>query len=141
VEGLLYFDAGGRLMLREDYHNHPGSKRLLERLLEVRSPQGGVLYRNERLGGRALGRNPFPGEGDEQFSPRSTRLADGTPVRMVSRLWTLDGRPLLIRLAYSEEPIGARVEELVWSSLLALPIALTLAGLEVSYSPGVPSRR
>ena len=40
VEGLLYFDAGGRLMLREDYHNHPESKQVLERLVEVRSPDG-----------------------------------------------------------------------------------------------------
>jgi heavy metal sensor kinase len=129
VEGLLYFVPGGRLALREDYHNHPDSKRLLERLLEVRSPEGSVLYRNERLGGRSLGGIPFPGEGEEQFSPRSTSLADGTPVRMVSRRWTLDGRPLVIRLAYSEGPIWARVEELAFASLLAVPIVLALAGL------------
>ena len=129
VEGLLYFDAGGRLLLREDYHNHPESRRLLERLLEVRSPQGAVLYRNERLGDRALGGNPFPGEGEEQFSPRSTRLADGTPVGMVSRRWTLDGRTLVIRLAYSEEPIWARFAEFALASLFAVPIALALAAL------------
>ena len=41
VEGLLYFDASGRLMLREDYHNHPESKQVLERLVEVRSSDGG----------------------------------------------------------------------------------------------------
>ncbi len=44
MEGLLYFDAAGHLMLREDYHNHPDSKRLLERLLEVRSPNNAVIY-------------------------------------------------------------------------------------------------
>jgi len=38
VEGLLYFDAAGHLLLHEDYHNHPDSKLLLERLLEVRGP-------------------------------------------------------------------------------------------------------
>ena len=27
VEGLLYFDAGGRVMLREDYHNHRSPSR------------------------------------------------------------------------------------------------------------------
>ena len=36
VEGLLYFTPQGRLLLNEDYHNHPESKRVLERLLEVR---------------------------------------------------------------------------------------------------------
>src|SRR5277367_5936733 len=49
VEGLLYFDASGRLILREDYHNHPESKQVLERLVEIRSAGGQLLYRNERL--------------------------------------------------------------------------------------------
>jgi heavy metal sensor kinase len=129
VEGLLYFDADGRLMMRTDYHNHSDSERLLERLLEIRSPEGDVLYRNERLGDRALGGNPFPGEGVDQFSPRSTVLSDGTPVRMVSRYWTLQHSPLVIRLAYSEEPIWARCGEGALSSLVVLPIALALAGV------------
>ena len=82
------------LMLREDYHNHPESKQVLERLVEVRSPSGSVLYRNERLGDQALGGNPIPGEGEGGYSIRSARLADGTTVRMVSRRHTLDGHPL-----------------------------------------------
>lgn len=50
AEGLLSFDAEGALSLRDDYHNHPESKQVLERLLEVLSPSGEVLLRNERLG-------------------------------------------------------------------------------------------
>ena len=129
VEGLLYFDPGGSLTLREDYHKHQDSKRLLERFLEIRSPEGEVLYRNERLANRSLGGDPFPDEGKDQFSPRSTRLEDGTPVRMVSRRWPLDGHTLVIRLAYSEEPLRARVKELAMATVLVLPIALILAGL------------
>jgi heavy metal sensor kinase len=129
VEGLLYFDGRGRLAMREDYHNHPESKLVLERLLEVRSPNDAVIYRNERLGGQALGGNPIPGEGEGGYSTRSARLADGTTVRMVSRRHTLDGRPLLIRLAYSEEPIRAHFQELAVASLLGAPIVLALAGL------------
>jgi heavy metal sensor kinase len=129
IEGLLRFDAGGRLTLREDYHNHPESKQVLERLVEVRSPGGGVLYRNERLGDQALGGAALPGEGEGGYSTRSARLADGTPVRMVSRRHTLDGHPLLIRLAYSEEPIWNRFGELAAAVLLAVPIVLVLAGL------------
>jgi heavy metal sensor kinase len=129
VEGLLYFDAGGRLILREDYHNHPESKEVLERLVEVRSSDGKVLYRNERLGNQALGGNPILGEGDGGYSIRSARLADGTTVRMASRRHTLDGRALLIRLGYSERPIWARFEELSVAALLAVPIVLALAGL------------
>jgi heavy metal sensor kinase len=129
VEGLLYFDADGRLMLREDYHNHPASKQVLERFLEVRSAEGAVMYRNERLAGQALGGNPIRGEGEGGYSARSARLADGTQVRMVSRRHTLEGHRLLLRLAYSEETIFARIEELGIASLLAVPIILTLAGL------------
>lgn len=44
IEGLLYFNANGRLILREDYHNHSESKYVLERLVEVRSPSGAVLF-------------------------------------------------------------------------------------------------
>ena len=55
VEGLLYFDARGYLSVREDYHNHAASKQVIDRLLEVRSAQDAVLYRNERLAGQPLG--------------------------------------------------------------------------------------
>ncbi len=129
VEGLLYFDAGGRLDMRVDYHNHPRSKQILERYLEVLSPDGSILFRNERLAGQSLGGNPIPDEGEGGYSTRSARLAGGTPVRLVSRRHTLDGHPLLLRLAYSEEPIRARFEELAVASFLSLPIILALVGI------------
>jgi len=129
VEGLLYFDARGTLNLREDYHNHPASKQVLERLLEVRSPQDALLYRNERLSGQRLGGDLLPGEGEGGYSARSASLADGTPVRMVSRRHTLDGHSLLLRLGYSEEPIRARLWEFAFASLLALPIVVALVGI------------
>ncbi len=129
VEGLLFFDSSGQVKLREDYHNHEESKQVLEWLLEVRSPGGELLYRNERLGDRSLGGIPFSGEGVGGYSVRSARLADGTRVRLVSRSHSLDGRTLVIRLAYSEEAIFTRVEELAVASSLALPIVLAIAGL------------
>jgi heavy metal sensor kinase len=128
VEGLLYFDTDGHPALHEDYHNHLESKQVLERLVEVRTFDG-AIYRNERLNGQALGGDPITGEGEGGYSVRSARLPDGTPVRMVSRRHTLDGRPVLLRLAYSEEPIRSRFKELALASLLAVPIVLVLAGL------------
>ena len=127
VEGLFYFDAGGHLRVREDYHNHPNSKDVIERFLEVRGPGGTVLFRNERLGNRALGGVPFAGEGVGGYSPRSARLSDGTRVRLVSRMHTLDGRTLLIRLAHSEEPLYSRMKDLLLASLLVLPAILLIA--------------
>ena len=129
VEGLLYFDSSGRLLMHEDYHNHPESKQVLERLLEIRSPDGTVLYRNERLGNQDLGAGLIANEGEGGYSTRSARLRGGDTVRMVSRRHTLDGHPLVIRLAYSEEPIWTRFDELTGAWLLALPIVLALAGL------------
>ncbi|MDR3718207.1 MAG: ATP-binding protein [Bryobacteraceae bacterium] len=129
VEGLLYFEPGGKLTLHQDYHKHPESERPLERLVEVRSPDGEVLYRNKQLGNRALGGIPRADEGVEQYSARWEHLSDGTPVQVVSRRWTLQGHPLLIRLAFSEVPIWAQVSRLNLSWLLVLPIALALAGL------------
>src|SRR5690242_4203076 len=101
VEGLLYFTPQGQLRLKEDYHNHPESKDVIERYLEVHGANGSVLYRNERLGDRSLGGPPFPGEGVGGYSERSDRLSEGTRVRVVSRVHALGGRPLLIRLAHS----------------------------------------
>src|ERR1700733_2183513 len=129
VEGLLFFDSAGQLELREDYHNHEESKQVLEWLLEVRSPSGDVLYRNQRLGSRSLGGAPFSGEGVGGYSVRSLRLEDETRVRLASRRHSLDGRVLIIRLAYSEEAVWARVKELAVASALALPFVLATAGL------------
>jgi heavy metal sensor kinase len=127
VEGLLFFTPAGQLELKENYHNHPESKLVLERLLEVRAPDGAVLYRNERLGSRSLGGMPFSGEGVGGYSNREERLSDGTRVRMVSRRHSIEGHPTLIRLAYSEEHLWLHLEELLAASLLALPLTLAVA--------------
>ena len=70
TEGLLFF-ANGRLGLRQDYHNHSESKNVIEYFVEVRSPSGEVLFRNERLGDRSLAGAPFTGEGVGGYSPRT----------------------------------------------------------------------
>ena len=85
VEGFLSFGPDGKIVLRNDYHDHPYSPEMQERFLEVRADDGTLLYRNERLGERVLGGAPEPGEGVDSYSPRSMRLADGMPVRLISR--------------------------------------------------------
>jgi len=129
VEGLLYFTPNGRLLVRDDYHNHRESRDVIERYVEVLGPTGDLLYRNQRLQGRMLGGPAFAGEGVGGYSPRSTRLSDGTRVRVVSRVHVLDGRRLLIRLAHSEEPLFERLRDLFVASLVVLPAVLLGAGL------------
>jgi len=67
VEGLLYFNSGQQLRFNEEYHNHPESKLVQDRLLEVLSLDGTILYRNDRLGMRTIGGAPFTGEGVEDI--------------------------------------------------------------------------
>ncbi|MFC5860772.1 sensor histidine kinase [Acidicapsa dinghuensis] len=127
VEGLLYFTPDGRLHLREDYHSHPQSRLLLDRYMEVLSPQGDVLLRNERLGAMSLGGAIAQQEGNVGYAPRRWRLEDGTPVLAISHIHILDGKPLLIRLAYSTEPLRTRLLEFLGLLILAMPIALIAA--------------
>ena len=128
VEGLLRFNSSGQLTFDENYHNHAASKQVLERLLEVLSPHGNVLLRNERLGNQALGAAPIPGEGVGGYSARWARLDDGTVVRLFSRSHKIGGVPILIRLAYNQDAIRQPALRFLLSLLATLPFTLVLAG-------------
>jgi signal transduction histidine kinase len=128
VEGLLYFTPDGRLLLHEDYHSHPESHLLLDRYMEVLSPDGQVLLRNDRLHGMDLGGAATPREGEIGYASKRMHLADGTRVLAISHLHILQGKPLIIRLAYSTQPLTQRLVEFIGLLLLALPAALIVAG-------------
>src|SRR5260370_17383037 len=61
VEGLLYFGGDGQLHFNEEYHNPPESKLVQDRLLEVLSLDGTILYRTDRIGTRTIAAAPFTG--------------------------------------------------------------------------------
>jgi heavy metal sensor kinase len=128
VQGLLYFTADGQLSLHEEYFNRPESSRLLDRLLEVLDSNGHVLFRNRKLNGNTLGGRILPDEGVNSFSPRSLHLADGTPVLVISHVHVLQETPVLIRLAYSTDPLRLQSLQLLGLLTLVLPIALIAAG-------------
>jgi heavy metal sensor kinase len=129
VEGNLSFGPNGKVFLRNNYHDHPYPAKMQERLMEVWSAGGALLYRNELLRGRALGGPPGPNEGVSSYSQRSIRLADGTPVRLVSKHHLLQGRPTVIRVGFSEEPLWQRFWQLVIGLVAGLPLALGFAGV------------
>jgi heavy metal sensor kinase len=129
VEGLMSFTPQGLLKVNENYHNHPESKEVLERFLEVRSPEGKLLFHNERLGDRTLGGAPAADEGVGGYSERSFRLKDGTQVLMVSRRHSIGGEPVIIRLAYSTDAIQHSVNELLAAGFAMLPVMLAFAGV------------
>jgi heavy metal sensor kinase len=86
-----------------------------------------LLYRNDRLGNLSLGGAPLPGEGIGGYSQRSGKLADGTRVVMVSRRHSIADRPLLIRLARSQEPVFRAVEQFLAAAVLMFPLMIGVA--------------
>jgi len=127
AEGLLSFNPDGSLTLREDYHNHPETRLVQDRLVEILDfNTGEILYRNERLQNRSLGEAPFRDEGTD-YSPRSSRLSDGTSVLMISHVHNIGNRSLLIRQAYETGPLLDRLKEFLVALLLTLPFTLVIA--------------
>jgi heavy metal sensor kinase len=129
VEGLLAFAPDGSLVLHEEYHNHPEHILLLDRYMQVMTPEGQVLRRNAKLRRQDLGGPPSPNEGLAGYDKRSMRLQDGTRVLLISHIHSIDNRPLLIRLAYSTEAVEHGVLQFLGLLLLAVPPTLLIAGL------------
>jgi heavy metal sensor kinase len=128
VEGLLYFARDGRLLLHEDYHSRPESRYLLNRLMEVLDANGRVLFRNEKLNGAELGGTPVENEVSTGYFARRLRLSDGRRVLAVSHVHWFHGQRLLLRVAYSTEPLRVHLGEFFGLLVLAMPIALVAAG-------------
>ena len=124
VKGLLYHEEDGQVNVREDFHHHSNWKQVQERLLEILSPDGTILYRNERLGDRTIGGRPFPGEGVSGYSGRTARMSDGTPIILISRQYDLQGETILIRVGYSEDLIWNELRDTLLVLILASPLIL-----------------
>jgi hypothetical protein len=129
VEGLLYFTSDGRLQLNEAYHSRPETKLLIDRFMEVLDPGGAVLFRSQQLKGVFLGGPPQPEELTNGHRAWRLRLSDGRHVLGVSHLHPVKGKTLLIRIAYSTDPLRFRVVGLFGILMLVLPLALILAGV------------
>ncbi len=96
--------------------------------MEVLSPNGEVLFRNERLRDMYIDGPPTRHEGEVGYASRRMRLADGTPILAISHLHFFESKPLLIRLGYSTKPLRERLLEFIGLLMLAMPLALVAAG-------------
>src|SRR5665213_980287 len=102
IKGLLSFSPDGKILFRSNFQDPSYPTKMLDPLMEVLSADGTLIYRNELLlGNRSLGGSLRPGEMSGAYSMRSVRLSDGMPFRIVSKEYTFDGRPTLIRLGFS----------------------------------------
>lgn len=129
IEGFFRFRSNGTIFLQSIAHDHPYPATAQERFIEVRAPDGAVLFRNELLGNRSLGENPEPDEGRKSYTERSIRLSDGTRVRLISRRHNIEGKPTLIRLGFNEQMLWARFIQVAAGLFLGLPLALALGGV------------
>jgi heavy metal sensor kinase len=127
VEGLMYQTSDGHVSLKEDYFNHPEIRLRLDRLFEMLSPGGTVLYRNSQLRGTELGGPPLPHEGINSYDERRLRLSDGRSVLVVSHFHLLNGRPIILRLAFDEAPLLANVMRFFSVLLLLAPVTVLVA--------------
>lgn len=129
VQSLLEMAPDGTIGLKEHYHEEEEFDGGVERLLEVWSLEGRLLYRSEEMSGLSLGNPPTPEEGRAGMVPRSKRLLDGTRVRMLTALYNIEGRWMLIRLAHSEERLWHELGKFIGMLLVGLPLALLLTAL------------
>jgi heavy metal sensor kinase len=127
VEGLLYRTPDGQISLNEDYFNHPQVRLRLDRLFEILSPDGKILYKNNKLNGADLGGAPLPNEGITSHNERFLKLSDGRNVVVVTHFHYLNGRPLLLRLGYDEAPLFANVERFLGVLALLAPVTIIVA--------------
>jgi heavy metal sensor kinase len=128
TEGLLYQTAQGQIQMNESYFNRPQARLRLDRLLEVISPSGQVLYQDERLHGEAVDGAPLPSEGTNgSYNERALKLGDGRNVLVVSHFHLLNGRPIILRVAYDEAPLYANVARFLVLLLLIAPVTVLVA--------------
>lgn len=128
AEGLLYFDQHGALRLQQDYYSRPESHLLVDRLMEVLDLSGRVLYQSPTLHGMLLGGRLQHGEGDSGFNERIVHLKNGSHALIVSHIHTMNGVTMVIRLGYSLAPLSERMMQFLMLLLVAIPVALLVAG-------------
>ena len=94
--------------------------------LQVWSPDGQLLYRNEQAV-----RQPVPGR-DLLKLPDDTIVtipSAGAPLRVLSRRGRIASKPVVIQVARSEGPMRQQIREVLLILLLGLPLAVATAGL------------
>jgi heavy metal sensor kinase len=126
VEGRLENTRDGMVALGSAHHDDDEPDR--QRFVEVWSADGDLLYQSPTQQAGTLGGPPRLGAQRTSRRPSTVRLSDGTRVRMATSVQIVDGRRVFVRMAHGEQGLWREMEEFVSVLLLALPLALVLAG-------------
>ncbi len=126
VEGMLAKEPNGLVSL---HSSHPdAAEPRIGHFIEVWSPEGSLLYRSAALQDQTLGGPPGLDEGLHDPTPSTTRLPNGTRVRLARSVYHLEEQRVVLRVAYSEEKLWRELGEFAQVLLLGFPIAVLLAG-------------
>lgn len=129
VEGLLSLSPAGEVELGRQEGEARKERHDRGYLLEVWSSDGKLLYRSAAADGSALGPpQKFHGK-PSGGPPHRYRLANGTRVRVASRIHRIEGRQVVVQLALSEEPLWDEFWNMVSVFGAGLPITVLLIGL------------
>lgn len=126
IEGNLHLTADGRV----DLASHEGEADEDEPengyLVEVLATDGKPLYRSSQLDGQPLGPSLDDAARRGRRHPTSLRLSSGMLVRSISRRHRIEGSPVIVRLAISEEPYWREFREMLGILGLGLPVVVAL---------------
>jgi signal transduction histidine kinase len=124
---LIYQTSDGQVAMHEDYFNNPQMWLRLDRLLEILAPDGKILYQDRRLNGAVIDGPLLPQEGIGSYNERAIRLSDGRRALVVSHFHLLNGRPMILRIAYDEAPLFANVARFLGVLSLLAPVTVIFA--------------
>ncbi len=126
AEQMLERTADGGIRWRAGNH-HEEENTSDDSWLEAWSPEGKLLYRRESVEGE--GNEPlFSVAPPGQREYHSLSLPDDVHIRTLSGPYTVDGLPLVIRVARSEARLRRELNELMLVLGLGLPVAVGIAG-------------
>jgi len=127
VEGLIYQAPDGQISINENYFNHPEVRLSLDRLVEILSPDGRLLFRDSKLHNLDLGGPLLPNERTTRHTERFYTLSDGRKVLLVSHFHWFNGKPTILRVAYDQAPIYASVGRFLGVLMLLAPVTVIFA--------------
>lgn len=124
VEDLINVASDGTVTIAEedDPYFH-------ERWIEIWSPERKLLYESRPFTGQSLPLISPDEKAISGFYFQSLKLANDVRVRVMSGKINIEGKWLFIRLVRNEERLWQELTTFVWLMLVALPVAVIVAGL------------
>jgi len=125
TEQMIEVDSQGALVWRGDHHDEDEAG--LDILVEVWNQRGDLLLRRDSPGMGELPNNPPLKTASTSFT--SVITVHSTSARVITWPYSINGLPVWIRIARSEEKIKGELTQVLLVILLAFPFAVGFAGI------------